>query len=171
MSWLIVSPSLRSERSSGSHRIVFDFPFCIFLSKPVIGSYPLMRLKKDFLKIKFSNYACSVARGDPQIFPLKLESVHTDRQTNNPTCSHRIQGRFAQLYCARVVRWRQTTSPTSTSTPVPVLPIGFHDGFRHLISSCAFWSQLEFVWVDYRSLNPEPGYGLSVVRFRFQIQS
>ena len=34
-------------------------------------SYRLMRLKKDFLKIHFSNYACSVARVHPSDMPAK----------------------------------------------------------------------------------------------------
>ena len=47
-------------------------------------SYRLMRLKKDFLKIHFSNYACSVAREDPSNMPAKTheKSGQADRQTN-----------------------------------------------------------------------------------------
>ena len=64
-----------------------------------------MRLKQGFLKIHFSNYACSVAREDPSDMPAKTpkKSVQTNtqthRQTYNPTYSHRIQGRFAQQLC------------------------------------------------------------------------
>ena len=42
-----------------------------------------MRLKKDFLKIHFSNYACSVAREDPSDMPAKTrgKSVQTHTHT------------------------------------------------------------------------------------------
>ena len=47
-------------------------------------SYRLMRLKKDFLKIHFSNYACSVARTHPSDMPAKTleKSVQTNIQTH-----------------------------------------------------------------------------------------
>ena len=47
-------------------------------------SYRLMRLKKDFLKIHFSNYACSVARTHPSDMPAKTleKSVQTYKQTH-----------------------------------------------------------------------------------------
>ena len=47
-------------------------------------SYRLMRLKKDFLQIHFSNYACSVAREHPSYMPTKTpENLgRTNERTN-----------------------------------------------------------------------------------------
>ena len=60
-------------------------------------SNPLMRLKKGFFKIHFSNSACSVARA-PTSFPPPQNSrkIRTNEHTENPTFSHRLQGCFAQ---------------------------------------------------------------------------